>query len=122
MCTDRREPLRPDPEAPEDAAKTCRPDGAREETARKTACPQARRAKAAAAAAGVVCASEDGEVIAYTDGACSAIRAKPGPGSCWWRARIAGVSRYLGRATNNVAELAAIQLALQSMKDRSGRW
>lgn len=60
-----------------------------------------------------------GEIVAYTDGACSG---NPGPAGLGVVV-LAGAERierfeYLGRATNNVAELTAIERALEEIGDR----
>jgi ribonuclease HI len=61
-------------------------------------------------------------VIVYTDGAC---RGNPGPAAlgavllCGDRRR--ELSEYLGRGTNNIAELTAVLRALQTLKDRHRR-
>jgi ribonuclease HI len=56
----------------------------------------------------------------YTDGACSG---NPGPAAAAALLRYQGkekeLSRYLGLATNNIAELTAVQIALEAIKDRS---
>jgi len=64
-------------------------------------------------------APRDGEVVAYTDGACSG---NPGPAGLGVVV-LNGSERverfeYLGRATNNVAELTAIERALEEIGDR----
>lgn len=58
---------------------------------------------------------EDAEYIAYTDGACSG---NPGPAGCGMLVRgPTGATKegyaYLGIATNNVAELTAVMLAVE---------
>ena len=63
---------------------------------------------------------KDGErVVIYTDGSC---KYNPGPAGAaallTYRGRRKLVSRYLGEGTNNIAELEAIRLALDMMKDR----
>ncbi|MEM9189059.1 MAG: ribonuclease H [Myxococcota bacterium] len=82
-----------------------------------------RAKKKKKAAAGVLPTSAaPGEVVAYTDGACSG---NPGPAGL-------GVvlldgeerrelSEYLGTATNNVAELTAILRAAEAIRDPSAR-
>jgi len=56
-------------------------------------------------------------VVIYTDGACSG---NPGPAACavamTYRGRERKKSVYLGSATNNVAELEAVRLALSMLK------
>jgi len=64
-------------------------------------------------------APREGEIVAYTDGACSG---NPGPAGLGVVV-LAGAERierfeYLGRATNNVAELTAIERALEEIGDR----
>ena len=63
---------------------------------------------------------KDGErVVIYTDGSC---KYNPGPAGAaallTYRGRRKLVSRFLGEGTNNIAELEAIRLALDMMKDR----
>lgn len=74
-----------------------------------------------AAAASRVQEHREGEIVAYTDGACSG---NPGPaGSGIVLVHPDGSRRegykWLGDATNNVAELTAIQMALEAVPDRS---
>jgi ribonuclease HI len=56
----------------------------------------------------------------YTDGACSG---NPGPAAAAALLRYQGkekeLSRYLGLGTNNIAELTAVQIALEALKDRT---
>ena len=73
-----------------------------------------------AAAASRVQEHREGEIVAYTDGACSG---NPGPaGSGMVVVFPDGARReaykWLGEATNNVAELTAIQMALEAVEDR----
>jgi ribonuclease HI len=62
-------------------------------------------------------------VVAYTDGACSG---NPGPAGLgvvlMWDDQVREVSEYLGKGTNNIAELTAILRAAQEIKklDRPG--
>lgn len=59
-------------------------------------------------------------IIAYTDGACSGNPGPAGLGVLWicdGERRTA--SEYLGHATNNIAELRAIECALLGVDDRS---
>ena len=62
----------------------------------------------------------DGTVVAYTDGACTG-----NPGPAGWGAilrfgtHVRELSGYLGRATNNIAELWAIKATLEAVTDRS---
>ncbi len=74
-----------------------------------------KQAAMAAEAARALIDSLDGAILAFTDGAC---RGNPGPAGAGAVLRFPGgrhleASRSLGRATNNIAELTAIQLALQ---------
>ena len=59
----------------------------------------------------------DGEVIAYTDGACSG---NPGPAGLGvvlrWGEESKEISEYLGKGTNNIAELTAILRAAQEIE------
>jgi ribonuclease HI len=61
----------------------------------------------------------DKAVCIYTDGACSG---NPGPAGIGIVLRYQGkskeISRYLGRATNNIAELEAIRVGLMAIKNR----
>ena len=58
-------------------------------------------------------------VVIYTDGACSG---NPGPAAAAATLQFGEkkllVSQYLGVATNNIAELTAVKIALESMKNR----
>jgi ribonuclease HI len=59
-------------------------------------------------------------IIAYTDGACSG---NPGPAGAGvvllYKSHRKELCHYLASATNNIAELMAVKLALLSIKDRS---
>jgi len=74
-----------------------------------------------AAAASRVQDHREGDIVAYTDGACSG---NPGPAGSGMVVVFPDGSRregykFLGeRATNNVAELTAIQMALETVTDR----
>lgn len=61
-------------------------------------------------------ASDEGAIIVYADGACSG---NPGPAGVGIVLIDAGsrreLSRYLGQATNNIAELTAIELAAEAI-------
>lgn len=75
----------------------------------------AKRSAAAAATTAVSIPEEDAEYIAYTDGACSG---NPGPAGCGMLlSGPGGMTKesyaYLGIATNNVAELTAVLLAVE---------
>lgn len=80
--------------------------------------PRAAKKKSSRAPAGPVPTVEDGALIAYTDGACSG---NPGPAGLGVVMDDGDVRRelseYLGRATNNVAELTAILRALEAAPD-----
>jgi ribonuclease HI len=62
----------------------------------------------------------EGAVVAYTDGACSG---NPGPAGSGmllqWQTQKAEGYTYLGTATNNVAELTAIQEALRAVPNET---
>lgn len=62
----------------------------------------------------------DGAICIYTDGACSG---NPGPAGIGVVMRYQGhekeISRYIGTATNNVAELEAIRTGLAAVKKKS---
>ena len=65
-------------------------------------------------------AAKTGEaLIIYADGSCFG---NPGPAGIGvlleWKGRTKEVSRYLGEGTNNIAELTAIEVALEQVKDR----
>ena len=57
-------------------------------------------------------------VLAWTDGACTG---NPGPAGSGALLRFGPherrLARYLGRATNNIAELTAVQMVLEAVKD-----
>lgn len=61
----------------------------------------------------------DRSVCVYTDGACSG---NPGPAGIGVVLRYKGkskeISRFLGQATNNIAELEAIKVGLKAIKNR----
>lgn len=63
---------------------------------------------------------EDGIVEVYTDGACSG-----NPGPCGYGVLVRDgsdyreINQYLGKGTNNIAELMAIKVALEHVDDRS---
>ena len=56
----------------------------------------------------------------YTDGACSK---NPGPAGAGvlivYKQHEKRISKFLGNATNNIAELSAIKIALEAIKDNS---
>jgi len=61
-------------------------------------------------------------VIIYTDGACTGNPGPAGLGAVLIDGdRRKEISEYLGEATNNIAELTAIQRALEAIKDRNRR-
>ncbi len=55
----------------------------------------------------------------YTDGACTG---NPGPAGCGavliHKGRVKELSKYLGEATNNIAELTAVEIALQALRTK----
>ena len=61
----------------------------------------------------------DGAIHIYTDGACSG---NPGPAGIGivllYKGHRKEISRYIGMATNNIAELKAIKAGLESVKNR----
>lgn len=80
---------------------------------------KAQAAAAAEAAADLVASLPEGTAIAYTDGSC---KGNPGPAGSGVRlelpdGRIAEASRSLGVATNNVAELTAIDIVLSLLDE-----
>lgn len=76
---------------------------------------RSQQRKKAAAAAPV----PEGAVLIYTDGSCYG---NPGPAGLGalleWKGRTKEISHYLGEGTNNIAELSAIKLALEAVRDR----
>jgi ribonuclease HI len=58
-------------------------------------------------------------LIVHTDGSCFG---NPGPAGIGvtldWKGHVKEISRYLGEATNNIAELTAIKVALEEVKNR----
>ena len=62
---------------------------------------------------------ESDAILIYSDGACSG---NPGPAGIGvvmlYKGRRKEISRYIGMATNNVAELEAIKAGLESVKNR----
>lgn len=63
-------------------------------------------------------ASSPEGIVVYTDGACEG---NPGPAGIGvvlhYRQHTKEISRFIGRATNNIAELTAIKAALREIKD-----
>lgn len=63
--------------------------------------------------------TEQDAICIYTDGACSG---NPGPAGIgvilFYQGRRKEISRYIGIATNNIAELEAIKVGLASVKNR----
>ncbi len=59
-------------------------------------------------------------IVVYTDGACSG---NPGPAGSGvvliWGKHRKEISRYLGTGTNNIAELVAIQIALETITNKN---
>ena len=102
-------PIFPDAHCVEASAAAAKPGNAAEE----------KRAKKAASAARVQPAKA-GEWVVFTDGACSG---NPGPAGCGFVVvhPVTGAIRegyeYLGIATNNVAELTAIQRGVEAIAD-----
>jgi ribonuclease HI len=81
---------------------------------------QARRRSPSPAAAGIAAAGNQNAICLYTDGASSG---NPGPSGIGVLMRYKGhekeISRYIGLATNNIAELEAIRAGLTAVKNRS---
>ncbi|MEJ2040436.1 MAG: ribonuclease HI [Desulfosarcinaceae bacterium] len=79
--------------------------------------PKAGTAKAAVARQADI--DPAGAIQVFTDGACSG---NPGPAGIGIILRYKGkekeISKYIGSATNNIAELEAIRVALSSIKDK----
>jgi len=61
-----------------------------------------------------------GVIQVYTDGACTG---NPGPAGCGvvlvFNERIKELSEFIGEATNNIAELTAVELALRAIRDKN---
>lgn len=81
---------------------------------------EARRGSGVGGAAGAGLPAAGGDAIEiYADGSCFG---NPGPAGIGvlleWRGRCKEVSRFLGEGTNNIAELTAIQVALEEVKNR----
>jgi len=82
--------------------------------------PAPKKAVAAKVASSTI-SPHTGEVIeAWTDGACSGNPGDAGSGVVllFGKNRLE-ISHYLGKATNNIAELEAIHIALKRVKDKS---
>lgn len=108
------------PGAPRFGDDHCGPAEAPEPKDGKVKSAASKTEKKAAAAARIP-APREGEWIVYTDGACSG---NPGPAGCGFLVvdpdtgeRREGYE-WLGRATNNVAELTAILRGLEGVPDR----
>lgn len=60
-----------------------------------------------------------GVIQVYTDGACTG---NPGPAGCGvvlvFKDHVKEMSEYLGEATNNIAELTAVEIALRTIRDK----
>jgi ribonuclease HI len=87
--------------------------------------PAARRPRAKPAGATPRAArSADGAdtLVIYADGSCFG---NPGPAGLGvlleWKGKVKEISRYLGLGTNNIAELTAIEAALEAVKNRNVR-
>jgi ribonuclease HI len=82
------------------------------------ACAAAEPAPTSAREASAPPRAPDGAAVAYADGACSG---NPGPAGVGIvlldRGGRAELSHYLGEGTNNIAELTAIELALERVAD-----
>jgi ribonuclease HI len=65
-------------------------------------------------------ALQENAIFIYTDGACSG---NPGPAGIgvvmYYKGHRKEISRHIGQATNNIAELEAIKAGLESVKNRS---
>ncbi len=64
-------------------------------------------------------AGPEGKIVVYTDGAS---RGNPGDAAAAavlvWRRKLRDLARFLGKTTNNVAELTAIKIALSAIRRR----
>jgi ribonuclease HI len=84
---------------------------------------QQKKDKKAASAARVQ-PHREGYIVAYTDGACSGNPGPAGSGAFieWPDGQKKEYFRFLGEsATNNIAELTAIQMALEAVKERDAK-
>jgi ribonuclease HI len=85
---------------------------------RKAGASGARKPKAGASGEAPPSKAEGDEVLVYADGACSG---NPGPAGLGvvmlWDDERRELSEYLGRATNNIAELTAILRAAEATPD-----
>jgi len=81
--------------------------------------PRAAAARKVRAARAPSAQPQSQAIVAYADGSCFG---NPGPAGIGvlleWKGRTKEVSRYLGEGTNNIAELTAIEVALEQVKDR----
>jgi ribonuclease HI len=106
------------PTADRDASAAKAPASRAPKRPRKPRAPKAPRAKAATGSPAVA-ASKDDTIVAYADGSCFG-----NPGPCGvgvlleWRGQTKEISKFLGEGTNNIAELTAIEIALQQVKRR----
>jgi ribonuclease HI len=79
-----------------------------------------RAASSASGKTGFSGATPDGAIVVYADGACSGNPGPAGVGIVLIEGkRRREMSQYLGHATNNIAELTAIQLAAEAIEDVS---
>jgi ribonuclease HI len=90
---------------------------------KKTGTPARRRAAAPTVSdesADIPDALQQDAILIYTDGACSG---NPGPAGIGvvmlYKGHRKEISRYIGLATNNIAELEAIKTGLESVKNRA---
>src|SRR5207344_2742499 len=91
-----------------------------EEAASKSAAPAPpKRPRAPRKPAAKAKASAADTLVIHTDGSCFG---NPGPAGVGvlmeWKGKTKEISRYLGEGTNNIAELTAIEVALQEVKNR----
>ena len=106
---DNLEPMEPPEFAEAGAIPAARPAGGR---------PAAAGPTSARTRAAVRTRSEE-PIVIYTDGASLGNPGRAGAGALLlYQGRQREISRYLGRATNNVAELVAVKMALESVKNR----
>jgi ribonuclease HI len=88
-----------------------RGEGAAEAPRKRPRAPRKPAAKAKTAAADTL--------LIHTDGSCFG---NPGPAGIGavleWKGKTKEISQYLGEGTNNIAELTAIEVALQHVKNR----
>ena len=112
-------PEAPRPEGAAEGGEGAAADGA-SATSPKPRAPRKKAARAAKKPAAKGGAAGAGDVLViYADGSCFG---NPGPAGIGvlleWKGKTKELSEYLGEGTNNIAELTAIERALQEVKNR----